>query len=358
MNLNDISWLRLSNQQLLKQDFKSPVELVRWMGAMQAQDYNMSKWAMGIRLPGSTTEIINKAFYEGEIVRTHVLRPTWHIVPSEDLVWMIELTSQKIKSSLNSRHTVLGLDNITLDKANKIITSALRGNKHLTKNDLVQHLKDERIALDSSRAYHLLFWAELSGLICSGRPSAVNTTYSLIEEWAPGKGSLSRETSLGKLAVRYFTSHGPAMLKDFSWWSGLSITESRKAIEIAGNKLEKIKVEQNEYWCGCDLLNIEGSTKAYLIPAFDEILISYSDRSAMLTRVDNKKAISSNGFFRPVIVTDGQVSGLWKTTKNKDKIIVEAVFFKRSSKSAKESVSKEVEAYGNFIGRKTEVVFI
>lgn len=357
MTIVEVVHRRLVNQMLAK-GAASPIGLAGWMGAIQAQDFQMVKWAFGIRIPGSTSETIDKAINDGEIVRTHVLRPTWHFVSAANLLWMLELSSPRIRPGLKYRQDFLGLTPEILQKSNSIIPNTLRGGKHLTRDEMIANLKADGITTDNNSFSHIFLWAELNGIVCSGRMAGNKPTYTLISEWVPSSEMLSREESLGKLAVIYFTSHGPATVKDFAWWSGLTAGDIRTGLKSAENELESVVVDSTTYWqARKSLQSVEKTNRAFLLPAFDEFLISYTDRSAVMTGVNHRKAVSDNGVFRPVIVINGQVTGLWKSISKKNKIILESSFFKRATKQIKAAVEEAAFEYGAFLGKKTEVIF-
>lgn len=358
IKFKDISRLRLLSQQVAATKFKSAKEIVWWMGAMQTQDYNMALWAIGVRLQGSTEKHVQDAIDRGDIIRTHLLRPTWHFVSADDIYWMLEIAAPNILGSLKSRHRELELTDDIIKKSNKLIEKALTGNKHLTKDELINDLEKAKIATNDQRAAHILLHAELDGIICSGANIGKKQTYALLGERVPRGKKLEREEALAELAIRYFTSHGPATLQDFVWWSGLPGKDSKMALELAKSKLINENIDAQSYWFSESFsLSKTKKQSVYLLPAFDEFIISYKDRSASLLFEHNKKAISINGIFRPVIVVNGQVIGLWKRTMKKNKVIIETDFFEPPNKKTKASIEKEAEAYGIFLGREVEVLF-
>lgn len=328
------------------------------MGAMQAQDYSMVKWAIGLRLPNSTDRVIEAAINNGEIIRTHLLRPTWHLVSAKDIYWMLELTAPQIKATLKSRHKELGLSQTIITKSNTVIKQALRDGKHLTRYELVAELEKNGIMTNENRASHLLVQAELDGIVCSGATKGKNQTYALLEERVPKTKSLSKEKALAKLAGQYFASHCPATLEDFIWWSGLSVSDAKQALEIAKSVLISKQIGSSIYW-STNLASISKKDEedAHLLPAFDEFIISYKDRSASLPYKNYNKAVSDNGIFRPVIVVNGQVIGIWKRTIKKDKVIVETDFFKPPSKATLIQIDKAAVQYGCFLEKETELFY-
>lgn len=352
-----IALSRLFNQHIEATKFKSAADVVGWMGAMQAQDFAMAKWAVGIRLPHSTERSIEAALDSGEIIRTHLLRPTWHLVSAQDLTWMLALTAPQIKATLKSRQQGLGLSETVLAKSNTVLRQALGTGKHLTRQELVNELEKNQIVTDENRASHLLMCAELEGLICSGANQGKHPTYALLEERVAPTQALNRETALAKLARQYFVSHGPATLSDFIWWSGLSTREARQALEMVKADFVSETIGAERYWFPNATIHPEPTEKmVQFLPAFDEFIISYTDRSAVLPAENQAKAISSNGIFRPVIVVNGQVAGLWKRTLKKAKVIVEAEFFKRPDSTLLGPIEKAAERYGHFLEKETELI--
>lgn len=356
MKLIDVATSRLITQQIAGTRFKTIKDLVGWMGAMQAQDYAMSKWAIGVRLPSLTEQKVEAAIDNAEIIRTHLLRPTWHVVSADDIYWMLELTAPQIKASLKSRHKDLGLSETVLAKSNAIIEKSVSGGKSLTRDELMGEIKKEKILTDENRLSHLLMWAELSGIVGSGTSKAGKQTYALLEERVPKPKPMTREETLEKLAKKYFTSHGPATLQDFIWWSGLSVGDAKSALEMAKPGLVSETIDSQIYWFENSFsMPLPEKDSVYLLPAYDEFIISYKDRTASLLFEHNNLTISNNGIFRPVIVVDGQVIGLWKRTVKKGKVLVETEFFERPNQITKQLIENAAMQFGNFLEKETEI---
>ncbi|MBX7151107.1 winged helix DNA-binding domain-containing protein [bacterium] len=324
---SDVAQLRLANQGLIQNRGETPSEIVSWLGAIQAQDYTMAKWAIGVRLPGSTEKTIEAALDGGDILRTHVLRPTWHFVTGEDIHWMLELTAPHIRSSMKSRHKQLGLSASVLSKSYAVIEKFLMGNNHSTRDELMAKLEKAKISTKDSRASHIFLMAELDGLICSGVLKGKKTTYALLDERISKKKKMTREESLYKLSSLYFSSHGPATLQDFIWWSGLPVGDAKSAFQtIRKNFIEKTIDKQNYLMKDSSNQTI---SSAFLLPAFDEFLISYKNRKASIPSGNFAKAISNNGIFWPTITINGQVEGTWKRILKKDRMSVVFNFFNK-----------------------------
>lgn len=350
----DIASIRLNNQQLSGTKFKTPKALVSHFGAIQAQDYPMSKWAIGSRLPGSTDESIEKAIDDGEIIRTHVLRPTWHLTAAEDIRWLLELTGQNILRQFNSMNTKLGLDEKTYSKSTDIIIKSLDDGEHLTREEIVEILNHHGIKTNEYRSLHILAHAELHRVICSGKRKGKHHSYALMDERVKKSKSLTKEEALSELALRYFTSHGPATQKDFGWWSGLGVNDCKLAIELNKKKLASKEYENQTYFWK-DTGKIEAAESILLLPAFDEYLISYKDRTAAIHTDHMPHAFTVNGIFKPIIVVNGQVVGIWKRTIKKDKVIIEPSFLQKVPKGTDKKVAEAAERFGVFLGQSVEI---
>jgi hypothetical protein len=288
----DIANQRLHNQRLSSPDFRKPAQVVTWLGAVQAQDYYGAKWALGLRMIGATDEALEKAFTNGEILRTHVMRPTWHFVTPADIRWLLKLTAPRVNAAMAHNYRKFELDNAVFKRTNKAFATALRGGKQLTRNVLRAIVNQAGVATeDLLRFAHILIRAELDGLICSGARMGKQFTYALLDERVPQTSLLTREESLAELTRRYFTSHGPATLQDFIWWSGLTATDAKSGMEMIQSQLTKEVVEGKLYWFKPSRLNVKVAARdVYLLPAFDEYLVAYKDRRAAVYPGQGKPA--------------------------------------------------------------------
>lgn len=346
MKFSEIANRRLQTQQVQNPGFKTPEELLAWMSPMQAQDYKMAKWALGVRLPGSTRQDIEKAINDGSIIRTHLLRPTWHFVAADDLRWILQLTGPRIRVSIRSRQKQLGLAKEVVSSSNRVIEKVLLQNTYMTRSELVAELENAGFKNEDNRAAHLLLHAELDGVICSGPSKGKEYTYALLDERVPANAGFSKEEALEKIAGTYFNSRGPATLNDFIWWSGLTKTQSKNALESIKPDFYSEEIDSKIYWFSDSASPPHTSdASVHLLPAYDEFLISYKDRSAAITIEDQKKAISSNGIFRPIIIVDGEVAGIWKRSVKKESVHLETQFFTTPSK---EIILRVEEAAGKF----------
>jgi hypothetical protein len=355
MVCTEISNIRLVSQHVAAKKFTSVKDVVGYMGAMQAQDYAMAKWAVGSRLANATDKAVEDAINKGEIIRTHLMRPTWHIVSADDIYWLLDLTGIHVKSLLKTRHTELELAGSELPSIYSLLEKTLSG-KCLTKDELTAEFVKAKISVDDNRLYHTLLRAELDGIVCSGVVKNKKQTYALLEERVPRPAPISRDEALGRLAQKYFTAHGPATLQDFVWWSGLPVRDARKAIDIIKSDFVSETIGSDVYWfLESNTKSVQPSDRVFLLSAFDEFLISYRDRKASISADIQPKAISSNGIFRPIIVVNGQVVGLWKRTIKKDTVCVEFQFLKTVESQFMDLIEQEVVRFGAFLGKNIEI---
>ncbi|MDR1317598.1 MAG: winged helix DNA-binding domain-containing protein [Spirochaetales bacterium] len=335
--------MRLEAQLLLPPRERTPAEALRRMGAVQAQDYPMARLALALR-SGEGGGAVEKAFRAGEILRTHVLRPTWHFVAAADIRWMLALSAPRIMGQTRSRDRKLGLDEKTFDKTGLILEAALKNGTHLTKEELARRLEEAGIATDNYRLAHILMRAELEALICSGIPRGKKQTWALLAERAPDAQRYDAKTAAVLLARRYFASRGPATAGDFSWWSGLPGGTARKAadaLQEAGDFTARETGGLTLFFPkGLEVRRLPANL-VHLLPAFDEYIISYRDRSAVLPEASYSRAVSSNGIFHPVILRAGRAAGTWKRAAGKISL---AFFDKNPPPALRRAVEKAASA--------------
>ena len=355
MTTNEIIMHRLQNQQLTGTKFTQPGELVSHFGAMQAQDYAMVKWAVGLRL-GKTESDIEHAINSGDIVRTHVLRPTWHLVSPADVRWMLQLSAQRIRGAFAAMSRQLGLDAKFYTRCNKLIEREVTG-RYLTREEIMDALGKKKIPTNELRSVFIMMNAELDGIVCNGAMRGKQYTYALLEERIPAAKQLTRQEALATIAKRYFISHGPASLYDFSWWSGMSVADARAAIALVAHELDNITLDGRTHWFKDPGISDNAKPKSiYFLPAYDEFMVSYKDRSVCLDPSRTKETITNNGIFKPVVIVDGKVVGLWKRTTKKDSIHIEMQYFSPIKSTQMRGIHVAAKRYGDYNGKK--IVFL
>ena len=321
--LTDIANQRLHNQHLIE-SLRSPDEAVRSLGAVQSQDFIGAKWALGQRCTQTTDDEVTGLYNKGKILRTHLLRPTWHFVAPEDIRWMQELTAPRVHAFNKYYYNKLGLDGATLKKGNAVLAKALEGGKELTRQEVKETYHTAGIEADGQKLACLVMYAELEALVCSGAMKGKQHTLALLSERAPQAKSLPRQEALAELTKRYFASHGPATVQDFVWWSSLTSTEAKKGIESAG--LQSIEVDNKEfYFSQKPEIDIPSPT-IHLLPNYDEYVIAYKTRSPF-TNGQLDKAPSYVDLSHHFIMLDGQLVGGWKRTATAKSFTIQVNMF-------------------------------
>jgi Winged helix DNA-binding domain len=301
---------RLANQRITRPAPPSPEKIVAWFGAVQAQEYGPAKWGLGLRARGGVTDAaVERAIHRGQILRTHLLRPTWHFVSSADIRWMLELTAPQVHRRMSPYDQQLGLDSRVMSRALGVIERAIGISGCLTRKELGTRLERAGLAVNSMKLAHIMMYAELKGLICSGPRVGNHFTYALLTDRAPATNRFSRDEALAELTLRYFRSHGPATLRDFVWWSGLGTPLARRGLEMTQARPEE--VDGLTYWTIGRQPKIArpGRTGVHLLPIYDEYLVAYRDQSAV------PRPAYLLGGFQNSLVIDGQVAGTWRTVR-------------------------------------------
>ena len=356
----DITHQRLHNQLITQHMFDKPVDVVQWMGAVQAQDFAAAKWAIGLRMSNTTEDDIEQAFSSGAILRTHVMRPTWHFVSPSDIRWLLALTTPRVCALMAYYDRQLELDDETFLRSHTALARALQGGKQLTRTELASTLQQVGIATtNGQRMTHLMMRAELDGIVCSGARRGKQFTYALLDERVPQAHVLDRDESLAALVKRYFTSHGPATLQDFIWWSGLTSTEAKTGLEMNTPHLVHESVNGQTYWFSEPTpLPHDIVPTAYLLPNFDEYTVSYKDRSAMLERAHaHKRVVTTSDILSSVIVLNGQVVGLWKRTLTKNAVFVNLSLFTPFNTAERQAIDVAIEHYAAFLDLRVHVAY-
>ena len=363
MNTEELAYRRLYNQLICHRPFAKPEEVVQWMGAVQAQDYRASLWAIGLRLAASVSankSIVEKAVADREIVRTWPMRGTLHWVAASDVRWMLRLLTPRIIKRSAGRYRQLELDASVFDESSKIIEKALTGGKALERQELYGFLEKGGIRTHDQRGVHILGHLAMNGLICQGLPQGNQPVFVLLEDWLPNFEIPDQEACLADLASRYFQSHGPATVYDFSVWAGIKLSDARKALEMVRPRFEQATIEGSTYWFAepNEITDLKTGWEAiYLLPAFDEILCGYKDRSAILDSADVKSTILKNGIIRPLLVARNKAVGAWKRTIKKENVIVEAFPFKTLTQGHKKMLTEKAGELGRFLEKQVSVIF-
>ena len=322
------------------------------MGAVQSQDYPGAKWALGNRAPGMTDADVDRAFNHGEILRTHVLRRTWHFVPRADIRWMLALTGPRLIALTAPAYRAFELDAKTVARCRAVFERVLRDRAQLTRAELTASLGRGGVNARGVRLAHILMRLELEGLICSGVRRENDFTFTLLEDRAPNAKLLPRDEALGKLARRFFQSHGPATAQDFGWWSGLTVKDAQEGIAIAASSLDQEVLDGRPYWFVA-ATPTKDSVRAHLLPNWDEYFIAYKDREHVLAG-DRREAFSRDQYSNLVLL-DGRVCGTWKRTITRSGAVISPRLVTRSTRKDAAAIAAAAERYAAFLGRAVSV---
>jgi hypothetical protein len=346
----NISQQRLHSLGLTHSTLKSPQEAVHWLVAAQAQDFAGAKWSLGLRIPNSTESLMDHAFETGDILRTHLLRPTWHFVSPPDIRWLLQLTAPRVHAVNAFMYRKMELDSAIFKRSNKALEKSLQGGKHLTRDELRDSLEKGGIRTEGEqRMSYLLMRAELDGLICSGPRKGRQFGYMLLEERVPQTANLTRDEALLELTQRYFRSRGPATLHDFSKWSGLTMADAKHGLEAVKSQFQNETINGQSYWFQESTQRPKSkSPTLHLLSIFDEYISSYKDRSAMVNEKDGEKLKSMGNDLTYVIVLDGQIIGTWKRVQGKS-VVIKPNFFRTLKKGEKQAFVHAAEGYGHFL---------
>ncbi len=329
----DIALLRLAAQRIVGPGFATATDAVRWLMAVQAQDYPGAVTSIAMRTEPRTRQSVEAALNAGEVVRSWPMRGTLHVVLAEDLSWMLDLTTKRLIAGAAARRAALGLDLPTIEHARRLATDALAGGRQLSRDDLLTIWDEAGLLTVKQRSYHLLWHLAQTGTLCYGPVRDGEQHIVLVDEWVSNPRRLDREEALGEWALRYFRSHGPATVRDFAWWTKLAAAEVKTALAIAKPQLERVDVDGVEFLMDPETTALLDSCRSsaqgvFLLPGFDEFMLGYQDRGAALPAAFAQRIVpGNNGMFQPTVVAGGEVVGTWTRTGRGSKRAVLATPF-------------------------------
>jgi hypothetical protein len=338
-----IAAARLVSQRLTKAAPRDPASLVAWFGAVQAQDFGAAKWALGLRLAGRSTDAsVARAVDEGRILRTHVMRPTWHFVTAADIRWLLALTAPRVHRALQWGHGQLGTDADLRSRAMKVIERVLTKEPALTRPELGDHLERARIPVRHTALALVVIHAELEALVCSGPRRGTQSTYMLLDRRVPRAASLDRDEAIAELTTRYLRSHAPATVRDFCWWSGLTAADARRGLDIVRARAHAI--EGLTYWTLRSTWDAKPSDAVHLLPVYDEYLVAYRDLAAV------PRGATRWGILPQAIVSRGEVVGEWKPVRERERVVVDVKARRKLTRRERDALERSVARYGRFYG--------
>ncbi len=347
----DITQRRLYNQHLLRPSLTTPQAVVSWLVAVQSQDYAGAKWSVGQRMLTATDVVIDQAFNEGAILRTHVLRPTWHFVAPADIRWLLMLTAPRVQTLNGTMYRQTGLDQVALNQSATAIAQALQGGNALTRDELRDHW--QQAGMDTTnllRVTYMVMWAELEQIICSGPRRGKQFTYMLLDERVPAAAPLTYDEALTELSRRYFRSRGPATPADFAKWSGLTLTEARNGLEAVRGELEPVDIAGQTYWMPpLEPPEPPPTSQAYLLSIYDEMVSSYKDRSAIGEAEVGVKLLAMGNALTNILLLDGQIVGAFRRELKPKQALVELNLFRTLTAEEYEAVVAAANQYSSFL---------
>lgn len=354
----DIARLRMQNSGL-GGSFAGAVDVVSSHVAMQSQDYGPATWSIAQRAPGVTSDDIEQAIADGSIIRTHVLRPTWHFVAREDARWLLALTGPRVQQSMARRRRELGLDTETRARARAAIVDALEGGTALTRDEIAKLLESRGIDPAGQRLPHLLMDCELEAVICSGGRAGRHQTYALANERLPGRRPFDRDEAVVHLVRRYLDSHAPATVHDLSWWSSLTIGDIRRALDHLSPDVENRTVDGLELWSMTSTAEPADSSGkgGHLLQTYDELIVGYTrsrffgDPRAEQARAGWKNRTLPTG----LVLLDARIGGHWRRTTTKTAVKVEVLLYDEPTRSHRTALEEAASKLADFVGLRLEL---
>jgi hypothetical protein len=356
MTTQDIASIRLAQQGILERPYQTPLELIKAMGAIQAQDYYGSLWAIGLRT-GLTEAQVVRAVEGQTIIRTWPQRGTLHLVPAEDAKSLVGLSAERILKGATRRHQQLSLNEDILAQSKAVVTELLQARALVPRPQVLGALEQARIETQNGRGYHILWYLAQTGVIYVGPMAAKQQTFGLLATLVPKPVEMERSQAVARLARRYFTSHGPATIQDFMWWSGLTATDAKAGLAASEAALRSEVVDGKTYWLAQDAAASDITQTTFLLPGFDEYLLGYKDRTAVLRPEDSHKVIpGGNGMFLPTVVVRGQIVGTWKRIIKKQSVQVQINSFRPLRPADKRLIEAPARAYAAFVDLPLDLV--
>lgn len=349
-----IGWQRLVHQRIAFASLRSPAEVVRWLGAVQAQDLTSAYWTIGARCKTATHADVDRALADRLIVRTWAMRGTLHFLAAEDIRWITALLGGNLIRRSITVYRARELDDEAFAPIRDVLVTLLEGGQQLSRPALFEALEARGIRTTQQRGYNILTRASLEGLICHGVPQGKQPAFTLLDDWLPPSAALPRDEALARLAERYFTSRGLATVQDFSSWASLTLGEARQGLEAVKSRLMPDRHDGVIYWRALeDIPPRPASPSVHLLPGFDEFYLGYKDRTAVIEPDFMQRVCpGANGVFYPTVVIDGVISGTWKRALKKDTVIISAEPFTHFSRAESDAIAIAAERYGDFLGLK------
>lgn len=352
---------RMVSMLLGAPESRTPLEVARWFGAMQAQDVASGHWSLGLRCPATTEADVLAAFERADLVRTWPMRGTIHVVPAVDVRWLLDLTGVRALSGAARRREMLGLTLRDVDTAAAALDTALADQVLLTRAQALAVIGAAGVDVTGQRGYHVLWYCAQVGVTCIGPQRGPDQTFARIDDWAPQQRSLTRDEALAELLFRYVRGHGPVSPREFASWSGLPLGDARTATRANAGRIVPVGAPAQDLWATADLADLVRAAEldarpAVALPGFDELLLGYRDRSAHVPDGAMEQVVpGGNGMFRATVVLDGTVAATWTRTQRARRLDVDLQPLRPLTQAELKDVESAFARYAAFLGRDVAV---
>jgi hypothetical protein len=355
----EIAHRRLHAQHLVGPPLPDPVSVVRHFGAMQAQEYAVAKWSVAQRTTGVDDAAMQKLIDDGSILRTHVLRPTWHFVAADDLGWLQALTGPRVQVFNRYYNRQHGLDDEVAARTNMLIAGALRGGNHLTRVEVGEVLAAGGFPATGNKLAYVVMRAELDGVVANGAMRGRQHTYALVEERVAAARALDPDAALAELTLRYFTAHGPATTKDFAWWSSLTLTQVKRGLALVGDALTSDVVDGRTVWFPPGAPPA-ARPAALMLQGYDEYVVAFSDTKCAfnLAGASPPPGRYPDNSTRHPIVVDSQLVGFWRRIAQERSLALELDLFAPTTAAQRRALDEEIQRYGAYAGAPLRVTTV
>ncbi|MGY1840775.1 MULTISPECIES: winged helix DNA-binding domain-containing protein [unclassified Modestobacter] len=320
---SELALLRLAAQRLVGPPAETPTDAVRWLTAVQGQDLPGALLSVALRSAPGTRAAVTAALDDGSVVRSWPMRGTLHLTAAEDLPWMLGLLGPRALAGVEKRRATVGITEGELERARELAVAALTGGGRLGRAALLAAIAGGGVPTGGQRGYHLLWYLSQTGTLVLGPSADGDQQFVLLDEWVPTPRRLEPDEALGELALRFFSSHGPATVHDLARWAGLTVRDGKAGLALAGDRLERLEVDGTGYWLhpstpGRLAAAREEAAGVLLLPGFDELVLGYADRSCTVPAAFADRIVpGSNGMFRATVVHGGQVVAVWRTGRTR-----------------------------------------